>query len=672
MRTGIILVAAFAVVWLFPDTSTCGESPPLFPFVISYDGPDNASSMAHLLDAPAGKSGFVRVEDGRLVTDAGPIRLNGTNLTGPANFPSHKDADQLAERLARFGFNCVRLHYFDAKYGNFREEKMQGIIADDPTTQRNLDPAQLERFDYMIAALKKQGIYVNINLHVARKWDERDGFPEQAGRPGMDKGLDNFEPRMIELQKEYARKLLTHVNPYTGLAYANDPCVALVELNNENALLRNYVGGAIDRLPDPYASELRCQWNEWLGEKYQTTAALHKAWTWVDTPLGDEQIPEGTFDKPVTIDGKKWILSRGSAEATCDVEDGVLKIEVTKEGHEYFPKLFRSLSVKKDRPYTLSFKIRRMKGSGNVTLGMAIADTAGGWRSLGLHQTLKVGSEWNEFTFSFAAGDNSDKAQFQLTRFKAGTYELDDLSFQSGGKSDFDKTKRLEDGEIPTVKVTGYAPRCAVADFYEFLVDTERNYWVGLFDYLKDELKVKPIVSGTQLGYSPPFVQAELDYVDSHSYWCHPSPVSPNWRIRNESMVNSMSCIRGLAAQRVHGKPYTVSEYNHPFPNQYGAEGQPMLRGVRSIPRLGWCVRIQLSPSVELPTAAQQLLLPHHRPNRRAGSLARLCGHLPAWRREGGEINRARSYSLPDLSRSVSKIQVDWRFNRNCRLRFPA
>src|SRR5690606_32097140 len=26
------------------------------------------------------------------------------------------------------------------------------------------------------------------------------------------------------------------------------------------------------------------------------------------------------------------------------------------------------------------------------------------------------------------------------------------------------------------------------------------------------------------------------------------------------------------------GYPYTISEYNHPFPNQYGAEGQPILR----------------------------------------------------------------------------------------------
>jgi len=42
---------------------------PLFPFLISYDGPDNASSVAHLLDAPAGKHGFVRVEDGRVTEE---------------------------------------------------------------------------------------------------------------------------------------------------------------------------------------------------------------------------------------------------------------------------------------------------------------------------------------------------------------------------------------------------------------------------------------------------------------------------------------------------------------------------------------------------------------------------------------------------------------------------
>jgi hypothetical protein len=566
-----------AILACVAGVAAAEEFPPLFPFVISYDGPDNASSVAHLLQAPAGRHGFVRVEKGRFVDDAGPVRLHATNLTGQANFPTHAQADRLAARLARFGINCVRLHHMDTYW------KWLGIIADDPGTQRNFDPKQVERLDYMIAAFKKHGIYVDMNLHVGRWWDDRDGFPNKEQRPGFDKGLDNFEPRMVELQKEYARKLLTHVNPYTGLAYSDDPCVAVVELNNENALFMNYHAGQIDRLPEPYAGEFRKQWNTWLRGKYASTAALLHAWRWSPTPLSNEQIPEGRFDQPVSIDGRQWILALGGAEATCTALGGALRVTVAREGSELFPKLFRSLSVKKDQVYTLSFRIRVARGTPDAALGMAVADTAGGWRSLGLHQTIKVGAAWKAYSYVLLAADDSAKAQFQLTRFKKGTYEIDDLSFRSGAKCDFQASMRLEEGTIPTIRVGAYAPQQAVRDFYQFLVDTERKYWLGMSDFLKRELKVKAPISGTQLGYSPAYVQAQLDYVDNHSYWRHPSGADMlhdryNWQIGNDSMVNSMSCIHGLAASRVLGKPYTVSEYNHPFPNQYGAEGQPMLR----------------------------------------------------------------------------------------------
>jgi hypothetical protein len=570
-----LCLSLLPLLWAAPARTA--EMAPMFPFVISYDAPDNASSVAHFLEKPAGKHGFVRAEGEQFVTDAGPIRLNGTNLTGPANFPTHEQADRLAARLARFGLNCVRLHYMDADYGNFRNEKQPGIIAHNPKTQRELDATQLDRLDYLVAALKKQGIYVNVNLHVARQWDERDGFPK-GGCPWADKGLDNFEPRMIELQKEYARKLLTHPNRYTGLPYADDPCVAMVEINNENALMRQYVSGGIDRLARPYADELRKQWNEWLRRKYGSTAKLRQAWGWEAKPFGQEQIPNGSFDAPIALDGKPWSFSVGEAQGTVAATGGVLRVDITREGNEYFPKLFRQLTVKQDEPYTLSFRIRRAAGKGRVRLGLAIADSNGGWRSLGLHKTLWVGAKWKTVTYAFAANADSQHAQFQVTRFKPGVYEIDNLSFRPGTDSELGDGQTIEAGTVDTIRTATFAPRPARRDFYQFLIDTERAYWTGMARYLKDELHVKSMVSGTQLGYSPPQIQAELDYVDNHSYWCHPSPVNPNWRIRNVSMVNSMACIRGLATQRVAGKPYTVSEYNHPFPNQYGAEGQPMLR----------------------------------------------------------------------------------------------
>jgi hypothetical protein len=546
---------------------------PLFPFVISYDAQDNASSMAHLLDAPAGKHGFVRVENGRFVNDAGPVRLHATNLTGPANFPTHEQADKLAARLARFGINCVRLHYFDAEYGNFMTEKEIGIFGKggslpdafkaDPAVAIPFAAEQVDRQDYLIAALKRHGIYVDINLQVAR-------FP---------KTISFFEPHVIASEKEYARKLLTRVNPYTKLAYTDDPCVAVIEINNENALINRSI-------EKPYEGEFRRQWNDWLRKKYATTAAMLDAWKFTPTPLRDEQIPEGKFGQPVAMDGKRWILSTGSAQASCSAAGGVMKIVVTRDGNEFFPKLFRNLSVKKGQPYTLSFKVRCAKGAPAATLGLAIADTRRGWRSLGLHETIQVGPAWKTMQCAFIAADDSDKAQFQLTRFKVGTYELANLSFQSGAQCGLDTTARLEDGTVPTLQTSGFMPPQARRDYYQFLMDTERAYWTGMAGYLKNELKVKSLISGTQLGYSPPHVQAELDYIDNHAYWCHPHPVTKDWRIRNLPMVSSMSCIEHLAAQRVLNKPYTVSEYNHPFPNQYGAEGQLMLRAYGALH--GW------------------------------------------------------------------------------------
>ena len=202
----------------------------VFPFAIS-QGPaaESAADVSALTTGPAGVHGFVRVEGGRLVTAAGELRLSGANLTGSGNFPSKPDAVRLADKLMRFGINAVRLHYMDpiGEYANFMMSGEPCLCA---KGTNDLDfafmPEQLDKLEFLVAELKKRGIYVDLNLHVGRF----------HGRLGHRKGETLYNPELIASQKEYARRLLNHVNPHTGLAWKDEPAVFLVEIANEDSI----------------------------------------------------------------------------------------------------------------------------------------------------------------------------------------------------------------------------------------------------------------------------------------------------------------------------------------------------------------------------------------------------------------------------------------------------
>lgn len=556
----------------------CANEPPLFPFVVG--GQLTAGSAVDAsphLDAPAGKHGFIRCEKGRFVHDGGAFRVYGTNFSGDANFPSKEYADKTADRLAALGINCVRFHWMDG----------YAIWGKNAKTLRKIDPDQLDKLDYAIAALKKRGIYTNLNLHVARWLDDRDGFPHKDKRPTYDKGLDNFEPRMLELQKEYAKDLLTHKNPYTGLTYADEPAIAMLEINNENSVMSEWANGALDDLPDPYGTEFQKQWNDWLKTKYKNTETMLEAWQCRNYPMGEEMVDGGGFNKEINFNEKNWIIQLDDEkQADCKVvpDEKLLRLTAHRDGKvSWTPQLYyRNLKLEKGKPYTLSFKARSKEP---FKMYVSIYKDKAPWNVLGMRSAVDTIPEWKTFTYRFYAEEDCDFARLSFGGLKAGEFEFADLSLRTGGEFGLPKNCTLETGSIPLVKNT-VQPLCAEAykDFWRFLTDIEWKYWGGIYRYIKDELKARQIISGTQLYYGSKIVQASLDYCDDHAYWNHPawpkrSWDSEDWFIRNRALVNwaDDSIFTVLASRRVFGKPYTVSEYNHPFPNQYAAEGLLML-----------------------------------------------------------------------------------------------
>ena len=155
--------------------------------------------VSFLLDAPAGKHGFLKVKDGHLATGDGQrIRLWGVNITdwskGSRQIPAKEDASFWAATLARFGVNSVRLQFLDLK-------APRGLIKAGTGNTRSLDPEQLDREDFFIAELEKRGIYVDFNLLVGRPFEEGDGVRDASLLREGAKGTSFYDARMIELQK---------------------------------------------------------------------------------------------------------------------------------------------------------------------------------------------------------------------------------------------------------------------------------------------------------------------------------------------------------------------------------------------------------------------------------------------------------------------------------------
>ncbi len=259
------------------------------------DASESVTHMGHLLDAPAGKRGFVEAREGHFhFADGGRARFWGTNLTFDGALPPKEKADAVAARLAKLGYNMVRLHHLDTS------APPRGIIDYESGRSTELDESRMVRLDHLVAALARRGIYYDLNLHVGRQYFVADGLPAPLSR--KQKVATNFVERLLVLQEEMATLLLTRVNVATGVRYCDDPAMALVELTNESSMFSGLVAGAFDgkgpaALPTPYKTIYDGLWSAWLRERYGGDAGLLEAWG-AGALLPDESLTRGSVRSP--------------------------------------------------------------------------------------------------------------------------------------------------------------------------------------------------------------------------------------------------------------------------------------------------------------------------------------------------------------------------------------
>ena len=392
------------------------------------------------------------------------------------------------------------------------------------------------------------------------------------------------------MQKEYARDLLTHKNPYTNTAYAQEPAVAFVEVNNENTLIRNW--DDLLEMPEPFKGALLEQWNNYLKERFHSTDDLKKAWGTVQEPLGDELLVNGDFSSGT----EHWTMETGTiAEGKLETvkdsgihyDQNVLSVTTTKPGEESWNLQLHQLglTLESGAPYTLKFWARSDEER-SINVGVRLQKSP--WRFQGLQKTVKLAKKWQEFSFVFVARDTEPgftRLSFGF-RNQMGRFLFANVSLKRGGTIGLFADESIEAGNIaipPADALEGMRK-----SFWDFLVAAEMSYSEEMVKFLKDELDVQGLVSVTQASYgglAGIYREAKLsDYIDMHSYWQHPRfPNRPwsgtDWNIPNTSMVRDQQggTLTRLALHRVKGMPFTVSEYDHPAPSGYSAELFPML-----------------------------------------------------------------------------------------------
>ena len=586
-------------VWA-PSCAAAGGAAPfsaasLFPFVLPWDdATPGVIDLSGWLPKPAGQSGTIHAgDDGHLYAGNERIRFFGVDLAFSANFPRPEEAEKIAARLAKFGINIVRFHIMDMK--RFPD----GLLARNVSHTRDFDPEALARLDYFIAQLKRNGIYTYLCLLNYRPFNAADGLPKEIellGAPYQERHVPGFyDARLLELQKEYARKLLTHHNPQTGMTYSEDPAVAFVEINNENGLIHAWLDEKVDRLPGVLQAELKRQWNEWLRKRYGTTARLRQAWGAQEQPLGEEMLANADFSRGL----EGWVLERqAGAEAAVALSEDVPEtmrraksacVTVTKPGSQSWHIRWQQagFDVQADRPYTLSF---RAKAERSCVVGVSLEQNRSPWQGLGLRANASLTTQWKPFRFTLTAASSDHGARVIFDPpMQTGACWLADVSLRPGGIGGLDKDERVESETVQLVLRGQAGGRTSEAqrDWLRFLWETEDRYWQAMNAYLKRELKVKALVIGTIVGCSTPNLMARLDCVDAHAYWQHPifpgRPWDPeNWVVHNRTMVNDPGgVLPDLALRRVWGKPFSVTEYGHCAPNTFVSEGH-LLRAAYS------------------------------------------------------------------------------------------
>ncbi len=280
------LAAALLCTWLAPATSASKWVPVReVSLEVRAGSPLDFSSLlpnasidadSRLVAGPDGRLAFARAPEQ-------PVRMLCASLAwSPASggFPDHDGAERYARQLAMHGYNIARLHFVDASLMFGRQKDF------------DFDPETLDRIHYLLAALKRNGIYWIID-GLSSPRGAYGGHDDRWDANGDLKLRLHFDEDAVAHWSKLQEKFLASVNPYTGTATIRDDALALGSLPMKTHRIRQRVHERPER--PAYDEAVAKPFNRWLSARYGSTETLARAWG----DLGaDERVETATVRLP--------------------------------------------------------------------------------------------------------------------------------------------------------------------------------------------------------------------------------------------------------------------------------------------------------------------------------------------------------------------------------------
>ena len=509
----------------------------------------------------------IQIKNGHFYYRDKQVRFFGTNAAISSAFPKKEEAPYIAKRMAQLGINIVRFHHMDG-YAIWEKNK----------ANTKLSKEKLDLLHYFLFCLKNNGIYANINLHVSRVYSEIQNENDIINVFKYGKSLDRYYPQFIQDQLDYAKDLLCSYNNYTGYKIGEDPMILNIELNNENTMFNLENDDNIKLLTPNLRNELNNQWKTFIKDKYSDNYdkidSFYNNETINSTNLVENntitcQKNQGNF----TIDGKK---------VTFDIFD----IPSVSWGNQIH---YGVIDIENYTLYTIEFDARVEKETTDP-INFQFQENASPYRIYLRIPNIKLSTKSEHYILSaktvYNCQFNEDSKakpkiilptsinKYEITNLKVykGRYHI---NFTENGE------KNLEKILYPNSTLIQNLPNMAY-DLRLFFYHTEINTQNNITNYIKNDLGFKNLyVLDSQINYGSFLTfmrESELsDISDIHSYWEHPSfEEGHSWDknfyfIKNTPMVKSQTfgTLNRLTKGKSKNKPYTISEYNHPFPSEY-------------------------------------------------------------------------------------------------------